>query len=463
LHLHALQRTTSTGTSVRTRTSSLLADLPSIDRFPTVDEMHAFAMTLASNHPDQVTLREVGRSRAGDAIQLLSIRPQRARGDLLVIGQPHPNEPIGMATIKVLGQRLLADPDALNATGINWHFIPCADPDGTRLNEGWFAGPFTREHYSRHFYRPGGETQVEWTFPFSTDGFSVDKPLPETVALMAAIDEVRPTVMASLHNAELGGAYFYAHEGGAPFYQRLIALCEEQDIPLHVGEPEFPLSTVFATAIYSVPTADQMHQLALALGIDPAAVVTGRSSLDYARKYREPVGVVVELPYWRDDRAADVSEDSSGRSRRDIVVNEIDAQAGSTAKIRNLFDQAAPLPPSPFSDAVRSFLELEESGYGEERRQQALTDPDYNRPATVAEAFSIRDDHHAARLRLLGMLLRGLPDGAPVSAECGRLFDEWCDEAAAFGEAEVIPIRNLVAVQAGAILAAVDFAASRSA
>jgi hypothetical protein len=441
--------------------AGLIADLPIMEAFPTVDEMHAFAMRLASDHPDRVTLREVGRSRAGDPIHLLSMRSGNGRGDVLVVGQPHPNEPIGMATITVLCERLLADASALEASGVNWHFVPCADPDGTRLNEGWFAGPFTREHYARHFYRPGGEAQVEWTFPFSTDGFSVNSPLPETLALMAAIDEVRPTVLASLHNAELGGAYFYTNSGGAALYQRLTDLCNEQDVPLHLGEPEFPLSTVFAPAVYSVPTAEQMYQLAVGIGIDPAALVTGASSLDYARKYGEPVGVVVELPYWRDDRAADLSDDPSGRSRRDVVVSEIDAEAASMSTIRALLDRASPLPPSALADAVESFLTLEESGYSEQRRQQAETDPDFDRPATVAEAFSIRDDHYAARLRITGMLLRALQDDAPVKPETERLFNEWCAEAAAAGKADVIPIRNLVAVQAGAILAAVEFAASQ--
>lgn len=441
--------------------SELLSDLPTLDGFPTVDELHDFVSALADCHPDRVTLRDVGRSRAGDPIQLLSIRSDGARGDLLVVGQPHPNEPIGMATITVLCERLLGNEAALDALGVNWHFVPCVDPDGTRLNEGWFAGPFTREHYSRHFYRPGGESQVEWTFPFRTNDFSVDAPLPETVALMAAIDEVRPTVVASLHNAELGGAYFYTHSGGPQLYQRLTALCEEQGVPLHLGEPEFPLSTVHAPAVYSVPTAEQMYQLATAVGIDPADIVTGASSLDYARKYGEPVAVVIELPYWRDDRAADLSDDPSGRSRRDVVVSEIDAEAASMATIRRLVDEASPLPLSPFADAVHSFLRLQESGYSEQRRQQAQTDPDFDRPATVAEAFTIRDDHYAGRLRMSGMLLRALPVDSPVRAETERLFDEWCAEAAAAGKAEVIPIRNLVAVQAGAILAAVEFAMSQ--
>lgn len=438
--------------------SSLLQDVPSIESFPTVDQMLSFAEQLASGYPDRVRLRVCGHSRAGDPIQLLSIRCEQPIGDILVIGQPHPNEPIGMATIQLLCNRLLDETPALDETRLNWHVIPCADPDGTRLNEGWFAGPFTREHYARHYYRPGADAQVEWTFPFSTDGFSVDAPLPETRALMAAIDEVRPTALVSLHNSELGGAYFYATEGTESVYGQLSALCEERNIPLHLGEPEFPLSSVLAPAVYSVPTAEQMHQLAMAVGIDPAVIVSGGSSLDYARRYGNPVGLVVELPYWRDGRAADESEDPSGRSRRDVVITELDAETTSMTTIRDLVEAAGPLPPSPLADAVLSFLQAFAAGYSEERRQQAMSDPAYEQTATVAEAFSSRDEHVSFRLRMLGMLLRALPADSARRADAEQLFEQWAADAAAGSKADVIPIRDLVAVQIGTILAAVESA-----
>jgi len=216
--------------------AELLADLGPIERFPTVDEMHVFVAEMGAAHPDLVTVAEVGRSRGGDAIQLLSITPPDgagAAGAVLVVGQPHPNEPIGMATIVTLCERLLSNRAALQAMGVSWHFVPCVDPDGTRLNEGWFGGPWTREHYARHFFRPASDAQVEWTFPFSTEGFSVAAPLPETLALMAAIDRVRPQVLSSLHNGEMGGAYFYAEPGADDLYPRLASLCADHAIPLH--------------------------------------------------------------------------------------------------------------------------------------------------------------------------------------------------------------------------------------
>lgn len=431
-----------------------------VDGFPKVDELRAFCHAVAAEHSDVVELVEIGRSRQREPIELLSIRSGAATGDVLVIGQPHPNEPIGMVTIMTLCRRLLGDRTGLRAFGVNWHFLPCADPDGTRLNEGWFHGPFTREHYARHFFRPGGEAQVEWTFPLTVEGrFSVNRPMPETVALMKAIDIARPTVLASLHNGELGGAYFYATTGASPLYPQLTDLCDTEGIPLHLGEPEFPLSQVLAPAVYNVPTGGQMYELAVTAGIDPTALVTGGNSLDYARTCGlDPVAVVIELPYWRDERASDTSTDPAGTIRRDVVLAWLDEEKASMQKVRSLLEQAAPLPPSPFRDAVESFLHLDASGYGEERRHEAETDPDFERPATVAEVFTSRDQLHSQRLRMLGMLLRAVPDDSPVRPGIEQELLRWSAESACDSRSEVIPIESLVAVQAGAIFRAVEFA-----
>src|SRR5689334_13399091 len=81
------------------RMTSLLADLPHTEVFPTVDEVLAFAGALADEYPNRVTVREVGLSRQGDPIQLLTLTVEQPKARVLVIGQPHPNEPIGMVTV----------------------------------------------------------------------------------------------------------------------------------------------------------------------------------------------------------------------------------------------------------------------------------------------------------------------------------------------------------------------------
>jgi hypothetical protein len=441
--------------------SALLAGLTPIEAFPTVDEMAVFTARLASEHPDRVTVREIGRSRQGEAIQLLSITAPGARGSALVIGQPHPNEPIGMATIVALCERLLADPAALEATGCDWHVVPVADPDGTRLNEGWFAGPFTREHYARHFYRPESHQQVEWTFPFSTEGFVTGEPMPETRALMAAIDLVKPTALASLHNGEMGGGYYYA-TAGAPssYYEGLGQLCTDHDIPLHLGDPETPFSEVLAPAVFTVPTAQQIHDFLVSVGGDPAELVSGSSSAEYAAQVNPDVfGVAIELPYWRDARSDDTAPDPSGRSLAEVVLHGLDLQDDMAARLRALLDAARP-EPSPFHDAVVAFTAQDD--YNAVQRQGVLADPGSTRPATVAEVFSVMDNVHMFRLRLGGMLLRALDPSSPVLAEAEALFAGWCSEAAADNQAETIPIADLVAVQGGAILATVQHVVTSS-
>ncbi|HEX7309097.1 M14 family zinc carboxypeptidase [Lentzea sp.] len=431
----------------------LLDELPDIGAFPTVDEMKAFGARMTRDHSDRATLTEIGRSRAGDPMHMLRVRAESPRGRALVIGQPHPNEPIGMATVVALADGLLTDPAALDATGVDWYFVLCADPDATRLNEGWFRGPRTREQYARHFFRPGGDQQVEWTFPFRADDFVVDAPMPETRALMAAIDQVRPTVMASLHNSETGGAYYYANAGEVPLYPVLTGLCDAHGIPLHRGEPEIPIAAELSPAVYTLPTARMIYDAVKAAGGDPAQVVTGGNSLDHASAHGRVLGLAIELPYWRDKRAGDTT--TAGTSRRDALLRALDLRTEAAQRLLSLRAAAEPLAASPFRDALDSFLTPMSPEALAAERQEIEAGQEYRRPATAAEEFSAVADAHSLRLRLGGMLLRAMPSGAAPRAEADELLKRWCAEADAHSPADPIPIRDLVAVQGKAVLAAV--------
>ena len=63
--------------------------------------------------------------------------------------------------------------------GYTWYLVKCIDPDGTRLNEGWFKGPFSIENLARHYYRPPAYQQVAWTLslPPSVPPSGGDDPL----------------------------------------------------------------------------------------------------------------------------------------------------------------------------------------------------------------------------------------------------------------------------------------------
>ena len=266
-----------------------------------------------------------------------------------------------------------------------------------------------REHYARNFYRPAGDLQVEWTFPFRSGDFVVDQPMPETTALMAAIDLVRPTVGASLHNGEMGGAYFYASEGATDaYYERLGELCLEHSVPLHLGDPEAPFSAVLAPAVFSIPATQQIFDYIVAAGGDPADMISGGSSIEYMMRHNDVFGIVVELPYWRDDRSADTSPDPSGKTLREVVLHGLDLEEEMVNRLHALYEQASPLEPSPFQEAINSFIMEQGTSFIDVQRHQADNNPEGGRPATVAEVFSIMDNVHMFRLRMGGMFLRGM-------------------------------------------------------
>ncbi|WP_344863640.1 M14 family zinc carboxypeptidase [Planomonospora alba] len=435
-----------------------LDSVPDHDRFATVDEITAALSRLAASHPGAASLRRVGSSTLGEPIWCLTVGdgPRHA----LVGALPHPNEPIGGLTAIHLAGRLCADAALRRATGCTWHIVGCLDPDGTRLNEGWFAGPFTKAHYGRHFYRPAGDEQVEWTFPFAYKRAYFDRVMPETLALMRLIDETRPAFMTTLHNSELGGAYFYISRPVPELHAVLRALPVRYGVPLHAGDPEHPSVRSLDEAVFLTPRMEDLYDYIEALGQDPADQIGGGASDSYAARYGT-LSLTAELPYWRDPAAGDRSPVRAAHGEL------LRIQAGQLRETFTVLDTALTAVAgdltarSPFIRASRFFLPLvaEAAALAEQRAQE----PEAGRPATAAERQSCREAVHSSRLRFGGMLLRALEgelaigNGTPaIRAHTGALretYAAWCAEAEADTPGEVIPIRDLVAIQYGSVLA----------
>ncbi len=273
--------------------------VPDLTHFPGVDEITARLDALTDEHPDLVTRRRIGTSRLGDPITMYSIGdgPDQA----LVYAGVHPNEPIGFWTAIHLAEDLCADAD-LRAT-CRWNIIGCIDPDGTRLNEGWFDGPFTRVHYSAHFHRPAPAEQVEWSFPFQYKNAYFDQVLPETLALMRVIDELQPIIAVSLHNTEVGGVYYYLTQEPAGLVDELHAIAASFGLPLDLGEPETPVARPIGPAVFEMISQHAMYDYAEDRGL-PTPNESGSSSAAYAERHGT-VSLVAELPYWTHPSADD--------------------------------------------------------------------------------------------------------------------------------------------------------------
>src|SRR5579884_3731353 len=356
---------------------SYVSQVPDMDRFLTVDELHAGIEQLAADYPDLARVRRVGTSKLGEPIRMLSIG-HGARNAFL-FGCPHPNEPIGAMTVHHLSRLLCEDAALRDGTDYTWHLIPSVDPDGTRLNEGWFAGPFTPRNYARHFYRPAAEQQVEWTFPISYKRLYFDRALPETQMLMRVIDELRPELMVSLHNAGFGGVYYYIGRAARPLYDALHQIPAWEDLPLNLGEPEVPYVEQLAPAIFRTIGAAGAYDYLEANGVDPTKRASGASSDEYARRHGT-FSLIIEVAYYDDPRVND--QTPTDVVRRDAILRGLDLNEEATDTLRAQYEAVAGelRGDSPFATSVRWWIEALGSSLAAERHW-ARESPETNRPA----------------------------------------------------------------------------------
>ena len=179
--------------------------VPDYKEFMTVDEMNSASKALAKQYPDIVEEFEFGATRDGDKI--IGLKIGKGRQNALVFGLPHPNEPIGTMMLDYFTKELAENKKLRDELDYTWYIVKAWDSDGTRLNEGWFKGPFTLYNYARNFFRPAGHQQVDWTFPIEYKELKFTDSIPETVAMMHLIDKIKPRFIYSLHNAGFGARY----------------------------------------------------------------------------------------------------------------------------------------------------------------------------------------------------------------------------------------------------------------
>lgn len=443
--------------------------VPAMTGYPTVDQLLDRLEGLRAEHPELIAVERIGTSRLGEPLWLYTLGEGRLSG--LLAGGVHPNEPIGSVTILHLVEQLASSADLRERLDTTWRIIPCADPDGMRLNEGWFQTPGDAETYFRHFYRPAGDEQVEWTFPLSYKRAYFDAMLPETQALQRAIDTARPDFYVPLHNAESGGAYYYLSEPMPGLYCALQQLPERFGIPLHRGEPEAAHFTELTPGIFDMGTVEEVYDWLEGLGLDPAPPGSaGDASTSYARRYGT-LSMIAELPLQRQPDADDLT--LSEHQYADLLEQEGRLLVADGERLQSMLTQAEPdlRLETPLLRASRCFLPMV-SRSGESQRARACLEEN-SRSATGSEVSGLPGVRHMLRLRFGGIFLRALEAecaAGTASAQLRRLAEEmeglftlWLQEAAdcPSGQTHEIPAHDVASVQCGAVLALADYAGRR--
>ena len=445
----------------------IIAEVPEYQAFLTVDELNERTRELAADYPDLVQILSLGKSQKGDQIEAIKIGS--GSKNALVFAMPHPNEPIGSMMVDYFSQRLADDDELRNALDFTWYLIKSVDPDGMRLNEGWFKGPFTITNYARDFYRPPSHQQVEWTFPINYKEMDFSSPLPETQALMGLIEEIKPDLIYSLHNAGFGGVYFYISHDLKTLWPDFYELVKSQELPLHLGEAEAPWMNQFAEAIFETPSITQAYDFIEKQGGNPAKALTGGTcSWDYAKLFSDPLSLLCEMPYFNNELIHDIS--LTDQSRREVILEGYEKIKQQFGVIQSVYQsvESELSADSPFKDAIGSLIHAIPQNI-QAMINWAKTDPKTEDLATQAERFDSLFVKRFYYVYLnLGMTLRMLktqitfsgPSPALSAAleEASGAFEEISSELEKEMAYSVIPIQKLVRVQLGSILLASTFA-----
>lgn len=442
----------------------LLRDIPDYKEFLTLDELDASSRALAAAHPEVVSISEMGRTKNGHPLLCLKIGSGSKTG--LMFGCPHPNEPIGTMMLEYLTERLASDKELRDALDYTWYVVKAWDADGLKLNEKWLKGPYTIFNYSRNFFRPAGHKQVDWTFPVDYKEHRFHEPIPETKAMMALIDEIKPHFIYSLHNAGFGGVYWYMSGPLDGLYDELYAAANKVDVPINFGEPEAPYCEAFAPAVYRSLGIEQNYDYVekfAPAGTDLSKrFTTGNCSETYARTRHGSFTLLTELPYFFDPRIKDTAPGTM--SRRDAVLKKLDMSEASDRYLRETLAMTSDKmdPDNPFLLALKAFTT---GSNNDAVRKMAETDPDYQRTASVAEEFDDLLVSRVYKLLSCGMLIRANELELEKMASRG---DEDAEKRAAYERAmaiavehhkaladelereidyQVVPIRKLVSIQ----------------
>ena len=429
----------------------IAAGIPNYTSFLTVDELDMSTRRLVAAHPTLTTVSTIGSTRKGEPIEVLTIHggPRNA----LLVGCPHPNEPIGTMTLEFLSERLCEDEALRREMGFTWHIIKHIDTDGLRLNEGWLKGPFSPPVYAQNYYRPAPDEQVEWTFPVNYKNLQFHRPLPETQALMDLMDQLKPRFLYSLHNSGFGGCYYYSTPACKSVFATLQAIPGWFGLPLQT-EPEEAWIKIIDPGIFHLPTVIDEYEYCVR---EPRTKLPehGAAAHEYAARCGS-TGLMVEVPYFKTSLAADQSR--SSQRKGGVMIRGLDAQRGRHEFMQDQLRSVRRLvaADNPFLRPVEAFTTDFLETYAQERKT-ATESPDAPCPATRAEEFNKVFQPAFHDLLTLGMTLRMVQDEVRRGSRSPTLLHtlDRCEaqlnkEWTALDENikhSVVPIRDAVAVQ----------------
>ncbi|MCX5330601.1 MULTISPECIES: M14 family zinc carboxypeptidase [unclassified Streptomyces] len=414
---------------------SLLPEL----RYPTVTEVVTSARALAARRPALCTLRQIGRSRAGRPLHLLSVG--HARRAVLVVAGAHSNEPTGGATLLDVAERVVNE--RVLRLGTSWHFLLCADPDGASLH----ITPAPRSLFDYHlgFFRPAGHEQPEW----SPAVLPPDRLPPETRALTGVIDELRPYLQVTLHGTDLGGSWVQLTRDIPGLAEPFAKSAAELNIPVETGASDAAGWPASGPGVHVMPAPG-------AGAAYPSMPDDARNSTWYHAHRYGGLTAIVEVPMW----ASDLVDDPAPHPAPAVALRRLAGRLLQDARqVERVLADATPRLPDVEGPLLRA------SRWGLELVPGLAADWMHTPPADNTRAYVGSVDAFARRLplRAASMLLRVLLEQDDRAApRLERLVATWSEAFADRFRARWVPLEHQIEHQSRTVVAAAIHARARA-
>ncbi|TQJ90729.1 zinc carboxypeptidase [Streptomyces sp. SLBN-31] len=409
-------------------------------RYPTMIQLISSARALAAHRPTLCALRQVGVSRAGRPLYLLSVG--RARRAVLVVAGAHANEPTGGPTLLALAERVLREREL--RTDTSWHFLLCADPDGASLH----VTPAPRSLFDYHlgFFRPAAEEQPEW----APSVLPPDRLPPETRTLTRVIDELRPYLQVTLHGTDLGGTWVQLTRDVPGLAEPFAKSAAELHIPVETGASDAVGWAASGPGVHVMPSPG-------AGAAYPSMPDDARRSTWYRTHRYGGLTAVVEVPMW----ASDLVDDPAPHPAPAEAIRRLASRLLRDAlEVERVLADALPRlegVDGPLLRAARWALDLV-PGLAEDWMRTPPADD------TMAYVGSVDAFGRRLPLRAAAMLLRVLQESDDRAApRMERLVATWSDAFAESFRARWVPLEHQIEHQARTVVAAALHARDRTA
>jgi len=379
---------------------AVLRHVPHFETFCSVAKL-CDAVENLRRGPADCTVEVAGHSVNGQPIHHVCFGRGRAV-KALVVGFPHCHEPIGSLTVYSLMRLLQEQQSDLTRADVEWHIVPCIDPDGAVLNEGWTQKPFSFEAYLKHRHVQTWLDQVDCSFPITYKKLAFAQPSREAEVLRSLLEQIRPDFFFSLHNSIAAGGAWYpiSRDLGSECYQQLRELRELYCIPLQQSIAHQKWCAQFGEGIYEMFTVRKLYDdLEQRVSAPESFVKMGAASWDYLATIREDAVVfAAELPHAKYAASMNLSEDSGENLRQFRLRLEAENKflitviAQEWEGVKDQLDCDNPFYKKTVQEIIPVIAKLSEGvplSLGANSTQDILFNPAYARTMTLAERSDI--------------------------------------------------------------------------